>query len=126
MPSRINGGRIFPNTTKSTTEKAWDRIRNRAGINDLRIHDLRHTLASWMVGQGYSLPLIGKALNHATTLTTERYAHVDLNPVREAIERTSRLIVEAGSSGLTPVGDPTSQRELDAGKGKMAAGADGR
>jgi integrase len=93
MPSRGQRDRLFPETTKSVAEKAWHRIRGRAGVPDVRIHDLRHTLASWMVGQGFSLPLIGKALNHANSATTERYAHMDLDPVRAALEQTAKLMV---------------------------------
>jgi integrase len=67
--------------------KAWQRIHNRAGVPDVRIHDLRHTLASWLVGQGFSLPLIGRALNHTQTVTTARYARLAVDPVRQALER---------------------------------------
>jgi integrase len=87
---------LFPNTNKNKAEKAWSRIRERAGIPDVRIHDLRHTLASWMAGEGYSLQMIGKALNHAQTSTTERYSHLDLDPIRRALEQTAALMVERG------------------------------
>jgi integrase len=98
MPAHEPKAPLFPNTTKSIAEKAWNRIRERAKITDIRIHDLRHTLASWMAGQGYSLPLIGKTLNHAQTSTTERYAHLDLDPVRNAIERTGALLAAASQT----------------------------
>ncbi|MNP59653.1 site-specific tyrosine recombinase XerC [compost metagenome] len=54
---------------------------------DLHIHDLRHTTASWLVGQGVSLPMVGKLLGHTTTVTTARYAHLATDPVREALEK---------------------------------------
>jgi len=54
---------------------------------DIRIHDLRHTTASWLVGQGVSLPMVGKLLGHTTTVTTARYAHLATDPVREALEK---------------------------------------
>jgi integrase len=76
--------------------KAWERIRERAGVADVRIHDLRHTLASWMVAQGkQNLPIVGKALNHRRLETTQRYAHLDLEPVRQALEQTTALMVAA-------------------------------
>ena len=76
--------------------KAWERIRERAGVADVRIHDLRHTLASWMVDQGkQNLPIIGKALNHRRLETTQRYAHLDLDPLRRALEQTTALMVAA-------------------------------
>lgn len=101
MPSRSEAGRLFPGTSKSTAEKAWDSVRTRAGVPDVRIHDLRHTLASWMVGQGFSLPLIGKALNHANSATTERYAHIALDPVRLALEQTAALMFPAEKGSET-------------------------
>jgi integrase len=88
---RIDGHIVEPS-------KAWQRIRERAGVSKVRIHDLRHTLASWLVAQGYNLPLIGRALNHSQTSTTERYAHLALDPVREALERNAVLMVAAQQS----------------------------
>jgi integrase len=92
MPSKDTDSHLFPGATKSGTERAWQRIRTRADLEDVRIHDLRHTFASWMAGSGHSLPVIGKALNHAKSSTTERYAHIDLSPVREAMEQTAALM----------------------------------
>ena len=72
--------------------KAWQRIRRRANLTDARIHDLRRTLGSWLASAGYSLPLIGKALNHSQPATTAIYARLDLDPVREALERNAALV----------------------------------
>ncbi|UVJ43641.1 tyrosine-type recombinase/integrase [Pseudomonas sp. LS1212] len=58
-----------------------------AGTDRRHIHDLRHTTASWLVGQGVSLPMVGKLLGHTTTVTTARYAHLATDPVREALEK---------------------------------------
>jgi integrase len=66
--------------------KPWRRIRQQAGLNDVRIHDLRRTLGSWLVAAGASLPLIGKALNHSNASTTQIYARLQLDPVRAALE----------------------------------------
>jgi len=70
----------------NNVSKPWRRIRNEAGISDVRIHDLRRTLGSWLVAAGASLPLIGKALNHSQPATTAIYARLQLDPVREALE----------------------------------------
>ncbi|MCY1425459.1 tyrosine recombinase XerC [compost metagenome] len=59
----------------------------------LRIHDLRHTTASWMASQGDSLPMVGKLLGHTTPQTTARYAHLGTNPIREALNRTTAAMV---------------------------------
>ena len=70
----------------NNVSKPWRRIRKEAGLNDVRIHDLRRTLGSWLVAAGASLPLIGKALNHSQPATTAIYARLQLDPVRQALE----------------------------------------
>jgi integrase len=74
--------------------KAWERIRKRAGLPDVWIHDLRRTLGSWLAAQGHSLPLIGRALNHTNASSTAIYARLDLDPVREALEKNAALMLE--------------------------------
>lgn len=66
--------------------KPWKRIRKEAGLDDVRIHDLRRTLGSWLVAAGASLPLIGKTLNHSQVSTTQIYARMQLDPVRLALD----------------------------------------
>jgi integrase len=64
--------------------KPWVRVCEKAGIEGVRLHDLRHTAASLAVGQGVSLPVIGRLLGHSQAQTTLRYAHVDNNPALAA------------------------------------------
>src|SRR5918993_852070 len=64
------------------TKKPWRANRKRAGLEDVRIHALRHTFASVAAASGASLPIIGKLLGHAQSATTERYAHLSVDPVR--------------------------------------------
>ncbi len=73
-------------------EKPWRRIRSRAGLVDLRIHDLRHTYASIAAGMGEGLHMIGKLLGHSQAATTHRYAHLAADPVKEATERVGAVI----------------------------------
>jgi integrase len=77
LPSRGQSEWVFPskNAEEHTVEaaKAWQRIRGRAGVTDVRLHDLRRTLGSWLAAQGYSLPLIGRALNHSNLASTQVY-----------------------------------------------------
>ncbi len=73
--------------------KPWLRIRKEAGLNDVRIHDLRRTLGSWLVAAGASLPLIGKALNHSQPATTAVYARLELDPVRAALEANAERML---------------------------------
>jgi integrase len=73
----------------------WEVVRARAGLPDLRIHDLRHTFASLAVARGASLFLVGKALGHTQATTTERYAHLADDPVRAVAEAVAQSILEA-------------------------------
>ncbi len=67
----------------------WQRIRARAGLQDTRIHDLRHTFASTAVAAGQGLPMIGKLLGHTQVQTTARYAHLAADPVKLAVNQIS-------------------------------------
>ena len=73
-------------------EKPWRRIRAKADLNDVRIHDLRHSFASIGASSGLSLPMIGKLLGHTQAATTERYAHLAADPVRAANEAIGERI----------------------------------
>jgi integrase len=90
---------VFPGRGKSghleDAKHPWQRIRERAGVPDVRIHDLRRTLGSWLAASGYSLPLIGRALNHSNVATTQVYARLSLDPVRDALERNAALMLAA-------------------------------
>ena len=76
-------------------QKIWQRIRKRANLEDVRIHDLRHSFASVGAGLGLSLPIIGKLLGHTQTSTTARYAHLANDPARQAAERIAQEIHNA-------------------------------
>lgn len=73
----------------------WERIRKKVGLDDLRIHDLRHSFASVAVGMGESLPVIGKLLGHTQAQTTARYAHLQLDPLRRATNAVGAAIESA-------------------------------
>ena len=78
---------VFPSSTgeaRHDIKKAWASIIRHAGLEGLRVHDLRHTHASVAAGAGYSLPVIGRLLGHTQAATTQRYAHLAHDPVREA------------------------------------------
>jgi integrase len=92
---------IFPGTGTTghlvEPKKAWKRVLERAGIADLRIHDLRRTLGSWQAKTGASLVIVGKSLNHKSPSTTAIYARLDLDPVRESVDRAaSAMLMAAG------------------------------
>ena len=80
----------------------WARILERAEISDLRMHDLRRSLGSWMAAKGASLTVIGKGLGHKNTATTAIYSRLNIDPVREAMEEATGAMFEALRSGLSP------------------------
>jgi integrase len=84
-------------------EKPWRRIRAAAGLEGVRLHDLRHTFASVAAAGGASLPLIGNLLGHSQPATTARYAHLSADPVRQVSEDTGRRIADA--MGSHPAGE---------------------
>jgi len=73
-------------------QKSWARIRTMAGIEDVRMHDLRHTFASVAAMGGMSLPMIGALLGHSQPQTTARYAHLAADPLKEAAEQIGQKI----------------------------------
>ena len=84
--------------------KPWRRIRQEAKLEDVRIHDLRRTLGSWLVADGASLPLIGKALNHSQPSTTQIYAKMQIGPVREALEANAERMLAIAEPNKQPLG----------------------
>ncbi len=76
-------------------QRPWRCIREIAELDDVRIHDLRHSFASIAVGGGEALPMIGKLLGHSQVQTTARYAHLADDPVKAAAERISNEIAGA-------------------------------
>lgn len=85
----------IPGQHLSDMQKPWRRIRKRAGLDDVRIHDLRHSFASHALAGGEHLPMIGKMLGHSQVQTTARYAHLAEDPVRVATNRVADRIADA-------------------------------
>ncbi len=75
--------------------KVWQKIKNEAGLEDVRLHDLRHSFASVGAMGGGSLYIIGKLLGHTQQSTTQRYAHLADDPLRKAANTISLKIAEA-------------------------------
>jgi integrase len=82
-------------------EEPWRRIRRTAGLEDVRLHDLRHSFASVAAAGGMGLPIIGKMLGHTQASTTQRYAHLQPDPVAAAAAKVAERILAAmqGDSG---------------------------
>ena len=98
--STSKAGFVFPGDGKSghlaDPKKGWARVLKRAGLDDLRIHDLRRTFGSWQAKQGASLSIIGKSLNHKSPQATAVYARLDIDPVRKSVNLATAAMMEAG------------------------------
>ena len=70
-------------------QKDWERVRARAGLSGVRVHDLRHSFASFAVADGNSPFMVGKVLGHRQARTTEIYAHLADDPLRALADRTA-------------------------------------
>ncbi len=80
---------------RADLKRPWEAVRRHAGLEDVRIHDLRHNFASFGAGGGMGLPIIGKLLGHTQAATTQRYAHLDTDPVRHAAEAIGSRLKDA-------------------------------
>lgn len=84
-------GYVFPSDQSPTgrltqIDHTWKKLRARAGLQDVHVHDLRHTVGSWLGMSGASAFVIKEALGHANLHTTVKYTHLDKSVVRNALE----------------------------------------
>jgi integrase len=92
-PFVIVGGR--ENAARADLKKPWTAVTRAAGLQGLRIHDLRHSFASIGAGASLGLPVIGRLLGHSQPATTARYAHLDADPLRRAVNTIGETILSA-------------------------------
>lgn len=112
IPREANNPYLLPGLRGShlvNINKAWRRIRARAGVEDVRLHDLRRTVGSWLAQAGNSLHLIGRVLNHTSQATTAIYARFGQDHVREALESHAQRLL--GLAGKLPAEEVVSIRE---------------
>jgi len=97
IPRKVDNAHVIaggkPGAALVNLKDAWNAMRAVAGIEDVHLHDLRHSFASVAAGQGYSLHIIGGLFGHSQPKTTARYAHLSNAPLREASARISDGIV---------------------------------
>ena len=100
LPRTAGNPWVFPGWKKGTHQvninDAWERVRERAGLQGVRLHDLRHTFASRALAIGEGLPMIGKLLGHRQVNTTARYAHL----ARESIQASTAKVAESIGSDI--------------------------
>lgn len=80
---------------RADLKKPWSAICRAAGLESVRLHDLRHSFASFGAGASLGLPIIGKLLGHSQAATTNRYAHLDADPLRRAVDVIGASIAAA-------------------------------
>ena len=102
-----------PARRRSPNIELWLRARKWAGIEDVRLHDLRHTVASQAVARGVALSTVAKMLGHASPTMTLRYAHVGDRDVEAAAERVGSVIHEAMAGGRAENGGSPRGAETD-------------
>ena len=99
LPRMKDNPYIFPGERagkpRTDLKKPWAAICTVAGLEGVRLHDLRHSFASVGAGASLGLPIIGKLLGHSQTTTTARYAHLDADPMRRAVDMIGAAISAA-------------------------------
>ena len=87
---------LFVNTAKGErlkyVHRVWDRLRIKAGMPNLRLHDLRHTHASMLINQGHTLFVVQNILGHNDPSVTQRYAHLSTKSLQDASDSASKMI----------------------------------
>jgi integrase len=96
LPRADDSPYIFPSQTNGKPMASlffpWDRIRKRAGLDDVRLHDLRHSFASFLVNDGWDLYDVQKLLGHSNPRTTQRYAHLSRERLARAAEALTTIV----------------------------------
>ena len=87
-----------PDRPRHDLKRPWSAVTRHAGLQGLRIHDLRHNFASFGASGGMGLPIIGRLLGHSQPATTARYAHLDTDPLRVASDKIA-ITIEAALAG---------------------------
>jgi len=80
-----------PGTCLTTLKRAWSKVRERANLKEVRIHDLRHTFASLAIKQGIDLYTVSKLLGHKNIATTTRYAHLEMKQLIKATNKIDEI-----------------------------------
>jgi integrase len=93
VPGEQNGA------PRADLKRPWAAVTKAAGLDGLRLHDLRHSFASFGAGASLGLPTIGKLLGHCQAATTHRYAHLDADPLRRAVDTIGATISTAMDGG---------------------------
>ncbi|HEX8300103.1 tyrosine-type recombinase/integrase [Sphingomonas sp.] len=116
IPEVVGNPYLLPGKKEGThvtdLQACWVRIRKAAGLEDVRIHDLRHSFASIGASTGDSMLIIGALLGHRSAKTTERYTHLSDHPLKSAAERISDAIARhLGETLALPAANDTMEAD---------------
>jgi len=99
--------RLFPDVTPEAVSMAFHRVCEDLGISDIRLHDLRHTFATWLRQGGTALDIIASQLGHRDLRMTKRYARIASAQVRDAVSGLDSILAAAPeaetSDGVLPI-----------------------
>jgi integrase len=102
MRAKTEGPALFPgrrgNEQQTDLKRFWATVCRTAKVSGVRMHDLRHSYASYLASSGLSLPVIGALLGHSSPVTTQRYAHLLDDPLRAATERVGQIVTGAAAA----------------------------
>jgi integrase len=85
-------------------KRAWKRVCERADVKGCRLHDLRHTVGSWLSMAGCNLQVVSRVLGHESTAMAEKYSHLNLAPIKMVLEANARAMLEL--SAESPADEP--------------------
>ena len=107
--------RVLPGTKgrRHEVKYAWEKVRRVAELKAVRLHDLRHTLASRSQHEGHSLLTTGSLLGHKNLATTQKYAHLVDDPIKQAADRLGAdigALLEGSSTAVVPIGAARAQK----------------
>ena len=104
LPRELGNAFIFPSPVTGRPSASlhfpWTRIRKRAGLTEFRLHDLRHSYASFLVNNGVSIYVVQGLLGHANVRATQRYAHLANETLSEAAELIPAVVLSTASTTL--------------------------
>ena len=105
LPRAAGNPWVFPGRAKGrhlrSIDDAWKAVRGRAALDDVRLHDLRHSYASRALALGETLPMIGRLLGHSQMETTARYAHLARDTIRDSAARIADSIADDIFQGVS-------------------------
>ena len=117
IPKGEPEGRLFPDVSPEAVSMAFRRVCKQLGIVDIRLHDLRHTFATWLRQRGTELDVIASQLGHRDLRMTKRYARIASAQVRQAVNGLDAMLGSPEESETSDVSHPLVTATLSLAEG---------